>query len=809
MARLSILSKEVQELVEEKITPLFLAENSTARLCKALNASLSQSSIEGVIHANRLHALLSDDVSRGINDGTFALIQKAAQAYCTANSEWEAKTERRTSELKTEIEHLRQTRSLPDKDIVQRLGLPPAVGRKILTLCSPDTSTDVSPAPQSPAIKQHSAPDWDFQDKAISRCLETFRQKPTAKIGLILPTGAGKTRTALRIILEVLARSEDKSGVIYWVTHLKNLRTQAHRELQKLLSTGGDQIPEDAAKLLAKRIRFVMVSEISTIYADNQPTPILIVVDEAHHAAAPSYKSIFEDGASVPALFLTATPNRTDNLPIGIDEIVFTITYRELEERGVVIMPQFLEFPVQDFEWSEAQIKDLADYIIDEAGGRFTKALVLAPRIDRVEEFHEALIKALEMETGHPLDLEDIGFIHGSGNSLYTNNDDFLDIFSKKPRSILVSAQLLLEGFDDPTIDTVVLTYPSTSLVRLMQASGRCVRYAPGKTSSYVIQARNDNLAYHFDQRWLYQEISDYLRPKLIDIEYTSKEDLNAKVSALLQQHNVKPAAQERILARLPEIAPGELCRILFSGFPYYGAPESFDQDGEWGAFLETGQNSVAFRGVFNAFSDIGAGLSDPSDFLSREAGRYGVAKDISQGSPWRELMRILTSAYFARQEIYNGDPLARASRPTKKHGPTTWLTYATFHYRPAMPSELDEFLSDCYNRTQLATEFLDNQDKYTLAVKFPLPLGDYEGWLLSQESAQAFDECISAAQARLKEVAPIAQVGELSAFIAIAEFPLLPSRLLMRIEGFLNPSFHSNRVLSLAPNQPTTTTGE
>lgn len=798
MTRLSILSEEVQELVDNRLVPLFLAENSTARLCKVLNDSLAASPVSGVIHPNRLHALLSDDISRGVNKATFTLVQQAVESYCTTTNKWGSQAEHREAELKTEVEHLRQSHSLPDKDIIQRLGLPPAVGRKVLALGGSSSLPSDSQVSQFPELKKQPAPDWEFQDTAISRCLEAFRLKPAAKIGLVLPTGAGKTRTALRIILEMLSRFTDTSGVVYWVTHLRNLRIQAHRELQKLLSTGGGQIPEGSAELLAKRIRFVMVSQLSTIYAVDTLSPILVVVDEAHHAAAPSYQPIFETGTSVPALFLTATPNRTDKLPIGIDEVAFTITYRELEKRGVVVMPQFLDFPVPDFDWSEEQVKDLADFIINEAYGRFTKVLVLAPLINRVEEFHKMLFNTLSEEIGHPLKLDDIGFIHGSCNSLGTDNDIFLDIFTKKPRSILVSAQLLLEGFDDPAIDTVILTYASSSVVRLMQASGRCVRYAPDKRSAYVVQARNDKLAYHFDQRWLYQEISDYLRPKLIDIDYGSTEDLSKKVEMLLDQHNVKPAERGRILIRIGEIVPGELCRLLLFGFPYYGNLDRFGQDAKWGAFLEVAENSSVFRGVFNGFCEISAHLSDPSDFLLREAERYGFAKNISSGSLWRSLMSVLTSAYCSQEEMFRGGPLASTSRPYKRHGPTTWLSYVTFHYRPAVPNDLEDFLADCYNRTRLVSAFLDASDEQELVVKFPLPLGGCEGWLLDQSAAKAFRDCVYAARARLKEAPPAEQVGELASFIAIAEFQNLPSRLLLRIETFLNPDLYGIRVLSL-----------
>lgn len=806
MARVSIVDERVRQLVDGKLVPLFLAAHSTAALCKVLNKTLKANG-GGTVHPNRLHALLSDDLSRGVNEGTVALVEKAIENLHEDEEAWQRRSARRRAELESEIQHLRTSRQLADEEILKRLSVPPAVARHLLSLDLTPPLAKVAPA--SPKAERRSGaktrfPDWSFQDVAIAHCLEAFRQRPASKVGLILPTGAGKTRTALRIVLEKLAKTPANEGFVYWVTHRKNLRSQAHRELQKLLSAGKGQVPDNAAALLANRIKFVMVSALPQILAADATPPVLVVVDEAHHAAAPSYQPIFEARYPVPALFLTATPNRGDLLPIGIDEVAFTITYRELEERGVIMMPEFQDFPVNDFEWTEEQVRDLADYVIDRAEGEFTKVLVLAPRIDRVEEFHDALAEALAEAQGHPLDPDDIGFIHGGGNSLRIDNDDFLDIFAKKPRAILVSAQILLEGFDDPGINTVILTYPSSSLIRLMQAAGRCVRYSPDKSAAYVVQARNDNLAYHFDQRWLYQEISDYLRPELIDIDYASEAELRQKVSDLLEQHNVKGAARNRLLGRIEGLVAGDTCRVLLYGLPYYGAEDRFDELSQWGAFLETPANSAAFRGVFNAFSDLGATLSDPSDFLTRDGARFGITKNLAPGSLWSELMEVLTASYFAREEIYGSNPMAKVSRPSKRHGPTTWLRYATFHFRPRLPQELSDFLADCHNRSDLIAAYLDDASRYALAIKFPLPLDGYEGSFLTASEAAAFEATVNALVAELRKVTPPAQIGVLASFLASSSERLLPPRVFLRIEGFLGEERYAARVLQLpAYNQP------
>ena len=640
------------------------------------------------------------------------------------------------------------------------------------------------------------APDWSFQETAIEKVLQAFQRNQAAKVGLVLPTGAGKTRVALRIALALVAAKPCDQTRVYWVTHRRNLRKQAKKELQKLLNAHRDQIDPMAARSLDGRIDFVMVSELQGLLAPSDKAPLLVIVDEAHHAAAPSYAPIFDAPYPVPGLFLTATPNRTDALPIGIDEIAFTITYRELADRGVVMTPEFIDFPVADFEWLDDQVEQLASFIVEQAAERFNKTLVLAPRVERVEEFHDCLAAALSAARGHPLDPDDIGYIHGSGNSLHLDNDDFLDLFTEKPRAIIVSAKILLEGFDDPSVNTVVMTYPSNSLVLLMQAAGRCVRYSAAKENCYVVQARNDDLAYHFDQRWLYQEISDYLRPKIIDTEYGSEEELHARIGEVLARHGVD---DDGILSATKRASFGGTCRILLYGFPYRGAATDFDDTARWGFFLETDASSLAFRHVFNSFCDQGAGLSDPSDFLTRETAHLGIPKDLQKGSMWRELMNVLTACHLANSEIRGPGGMAQSSsRPYRPHGPTTWLKYVTFRFQPSLDTRLADFLEGCYNRDRAVSAYLQEPARYAAAVKMPIPYEGFEAFLLSTDQAATLSLHIDSARAVLRAAEPELRIHKLAGYFAEAPSVDLPVRLLLRMEAFLPQAGYDAYVLPL-----------
>jgi superfamily II DNA or RNA helicase len=257
------------------------------------------------------------------------------------------------------------------------------------------------------------------------------------------------------------------------VTHRKRLAIQARRELQKMVTNGTPELPEDAVALLANRVRFTLTTSLADELAAGR-TLHMIVVDEAHHAAAPSYKPIFDTQPSLPGLFLTATPRRRDERLIGIDEVAYpAITYRGLFERGVLVEPTFDTYLLSPDAWDSepSLLDDFADYLLDRSQRDFVKTLVVASTVERLLALHTALDRALAARGDHILTADDIAWVHGNGSSMGATPDDFLDEFAGRTRGILVAtASLLGEGFDDPSINAVVVTFPSTSPA----CRGRC-----------------------------------------------------------------------------------------------------------------------------------------------------------------------------------------------------------------------------------------------------------------------------------------------------------------------------------------------
>ena len=543
-----------------------------------------------------------------------------------------------------------------------------------------------------------------------------------------MPTGGGKTRIALRVALRWLEAEDRDDTVVLWVTHRRRLHLQARRALQQLLRDS-QGAPDNAASLFASRIQFWMIGDLEAALLAAGDRLALVIVDEAHHAAAPSYEPLF-GLAAAPGLFLTATPNRADTLPIGIDEIAYTITYRELFRRNCLAEPVF-EPPLdlRGLDWSEpGGLRDLADYLLDRADADFGKVLVAVSTRERAENLYEAVAALLDERPGSPLSSADVGFVHAERNSGEVSTADFLDEFSARPTGVLVAtSQLIGEGYDDPSIDAVVVTYPSGSISHLMQVAGRALRTAPGKTVAHIVQVHESPLEYHFDQRWLYQDISDQLHPELIDRTYGSAPDLSEQIRTFLAEHRVPAPMAARIERQLQDLEAGSPVQLMLTGVPYFGPPDSFEAKAEWGAILVTPGERDRFTTIFNDVSYRTDDIKEHGLYLARH-----LSPDSRGGSLWKSYVDLVTAMEYARREITGAAYAGADSRPYQQGRSTTWLRYASFRFEPVLPAELDQFLHDAFNRDAVIAEFLQQPGQWAAVAKIELPLTGTMAYLLT-----------------------------------------------------------------------------
>jgi superfamily II DNA or RNA helicase len=803
MPRHFLNEPDVRPLVQELIA-VVLHEGSVNAAHRKLTSVLADDRSEGWLYPNRLHSILSADSSRAINSDTLAVLGLALSRLPI-----DLRDPNGAGVLSSglRVDALRAWEAAPvgveDSDesarllrAADRLNLPPAVTLWLLKdAAAPDGAVlSDDKLRRNGGEDGNAQPDWSFQDTAHSRCVDALAKGINRKVGLVLPTGGGKTRVAMRIALSLLDASDREDTVVLWVTHRTRLKTQAHRELQRAMNQGTPNLPEGAARLLGRRVDFCMLSDLERRLTELQDNVELVIVDEAHHAAATSYQAIF-DHRPLRGLFLTATPNRTDALPIGIDEIAYTITSRELFDRHVILEPRLETLDLFDFAWDDTdQLRNLADYLLDRAQSEFLKTLVAASTVEHAISLHTALVSVLEDDDTAILSADDLGFVHGSGSSTGDSPDVFLDEFARRPRGIVVATtQLLGEGFDDTSINAVVVTYPTSSVLQLMQVAGRCLRSAPGKHTAYVVQMRKSPLAYHWEQRWLYQDISDALRPQLADRNYSSIDDLVSQIEEVLTNAHVRSQVARAVHASIKHVQVGEQVALLMTGLPYGGSPDTFEENAAWHAVAVTNATRDAFLRIFNGFSSRGTDVNDFDDYL-----RNYIQPDPAPSGEWKQYKDMLWGMSYAHREITGEAYDAASARPYDPAIGTTWLRYITFRYEPGMPSALDAFLADAINREEIAAEHQRSPQNFTLAIKVPLPLAGSIAFLLDEHQAAWLSSQRSDLRARLED-APHESFGVLADWRYSLPYSPLSPLLVDQFDRFLRTDALEALTLALA----------
>lgn len=381
---------------------------------------------------------------------------------------------------------------------------------------------------------------YDFQETAIDK-LNDFANSKKHKSGLlVMPTGSGKTRTAVHFLLHDMV---SQGYQVIWLTHRHMLIDQAAEQFASMSNLISDKNPD------AKTFRFmcssgkhgtikaaskkqdVMILSVQTAVRNlayirkSLKEKVIIVVDEAHHTVATSYKRIVSDirkrRPNALLLGLTATPIRyTDEATTELQtlferNIIYSIDMNTLIANGTLANPEFTRVETNiDFE----------PEITNEE----------AKRIDRFGELPESVINRIaQSKRRNDIILEQY-FNHDYGRTLiFALNivhaqmlcDDFKKrkvrcecIYSGKPDNqaiikafkdnkidVLINVNILSEGSDVPNVETVFLTRPTQSETLLVQMIGRGMRgKAAGGTECVKIVDFIDK--WEIFSRWLIPE---------------------------------------------------------------------------------------------------------------------------------------------------------------------------------------------------------------------------------------------------------------------------------------------------------------
>jgi len=409
---------------------------------------------------------------------------------------------------------------------------------------------------------------YAHQNEAI-KALDQKNKSPFEGL-LVLPTGGGKTLTAVHWLLRNFI---DKRNKVLWIAHRHELLDQAFETLK---FSAYPSLLNDVEKFRYRVIsghpkhdRPVNIQSTDDIIIASKDSlnaglnylldnwvghsdAILLVVDEAHHATAKTYRKLineikqnFKDRGKANGfrmLGLTATPFRSDKGEQGLlkkvfpDDIIFSEHLRTLITRGILAEPVFENLETElDFyrELTDKDIKAIKDFdkLPKKIAERIAMSNVRNKRIvdhyvENRDRFKPLLVFAVDVQ--HAIELNGLfqkrginsDFVAAKISDAITGatisvkeNSEKIKRFRRGELEVLINVEMLTEGTDLPNVQTVFLTRPTTSAILMTQMIGRALRgqTAGGTEKAYVVS---------FIDNW--EDKINWVNPeKLTDIEGT------------------------------------------------------------------------------------------------------------------------------------------------------------------------------------------------------------------------------------------------------------------------------------------------
>ena len=385
-------------------------------------------------------------------------------------------------------------------------------------------------------------PLFAHQRIAARKVMEHLYTKPRRVI-LHMPTGAGKTRTAMNVVAEHLRSNEPT--LIIWLAHTEELCEQAASEFEKAWSYLGNrevgvfrfwgnrelslnQVSDGifigglAKMYSATKQRLSFITELSGLTS-------LVVIDEAHSAIAETYRLILDAlvvmrHPNAALLGLTATPGRTW-ADIQIDEKLATFFSRRkvtLEIKGYtnpvdyLVEQQYLArvdysplFYEGGIELSTTDIKnvqahfDIPESILRRLAEDDVRNLAVITAIESLAKKHRRiLVFAATVEHSNllaaVLQMRGYDATSVTGNTSSVIRAKIIDRFKQDTDDIRIICNfgVLTTGFDAPKTSAALIARPTKSLVLYSQMVGRAIRgkKAGGNEVAEIITVVDSNL---------------------------------------------------------------------------------------------------------------------------------------------------------------------------------------------------------------------------------------------------------------------------------------------------------------------------
>lgn len=335
-----------------------------------------------------------------------------------------------------------------------------------------------------------------YQLEAVSAVLEYWsaeRERYTPVV--VLPTGTGKST----VIAAIADKSASLGLGVLLLAHRRELLDQMVASVDAVApgrwSTGIVQGERDNPHADIVAASFQTLTSSPT-RLESLGERRVVLVDEMHHSAAPTYASVLEalgvlDGRAFACGF-TATASRADGgLGAIWDTVVMERSLSWAIKQGYLVKPEGLTVVLPDLDLSKVTVR-AGDYAPGElsevmsSSVETTVTAMLTHAADRRSIVFAAGVDHAD-ELAHALTRHGVPAASVTGDMSTEDREAVYTAYRSGQLQAMVTVQVLTEGADFPACDCVVMARPTRSQTLYSQMVGRAVRLYPGKQSALVL----------------------------------------------------------------------------------------------------------------------------------------------------------------------------------------------------------------------------------------------------------------------------------------------------------------------------------
>ncbi len=378
---------------------------------------------------------------------------------------------------------------------------------------------------------------YPFQEKTVHSIVEEL-EKNGKNFNLLfqLPTGGGKTVIFSEIAKKFIEKTNEKVLIL---THRIELSVQTSKQLQAI-GVNNKIINSDVKKIDNQDEFNCFIAMVETLnnrlnedenFIENVG---LVIVDEAHYN---SFRKIFQfyEGGNI--LGVTATPlssNKALPLNDNYNKLIVGESISSLIESGYLADAETYTYDVNLHGLKIGSNGDFTVSSSDQVYGNFFMQEKLLFAYEEVAVGNKTLIFNSGIDTSLRVEetFKKRGYNIRHLDSTFSDKDrkDVLQWFKTSPDAILSSVGILTTGFDEPTVQTIILNRATRSLTLYHQMIGRGSRKLPNKDQFKLIDLGNNVRRFGFWQDYLNWQDAFRFPDRFLESRLTENDDLEFEV---------------------------------------------------------------------------------------------------------------------------------------------------------------------------------------------------------------------------------------------------------------------------------------